>query len=98
MTTLALTIGGGILLIAVVAIAFFGRPKRDPLMGAPRAVRRADVHTPVDRAGDRPALNTERIAELRRMVAEGRKIEAIKQVRDWTKMGLSEAKDLIESL
>ncbi len=36
--------------------------------------------------------------EVRRLLAQGRKIEAIKRVRQLTGMGLKEAKEYVESL
>jgi len=40
----------------------------------------------------------EAVAELRRMVADGRKIQAIKRLRELTGSGLAEAKDWVDRL
>ena len=45
-------------------------------------------------AGLPPALE----AEVRQLVRDRRKIEAIKRVREETRLGLAEAKDLVERL
>jgi Ribosomal protein L7/L12 C-terminal domain len=70
---------------------------RDSLM----AYRRVEKDVPPRALEPRESialLSPEQLAKLRAQIDRGHKIEAIKLVRDWTKMGLSEAKDLVESL
>ena len=45
-----------------------------------------------------PALPPEILEEVRSLVGRGRKIDAIKRVREVTHLGLGEAKDLVERL
>ena len=70
---------------------------RDSLM-AYRPMEQDVPPTPFDPQAAISSLTPEQMAKLRAQIDRGRKIEAIKLVRDWTKMGLSEAKDLVESL
>lgn len=49
-------------------------------------------------AGTRAGLPDADLGEVRRALGQGRKIEAIKLVRERTGMGLKEAKDFVESL
>lgn len=44
------------------------------------------------------SLSSEQVEQLQKTVAEGRKIDAIKQAREWTGWGLKEAKDFVEGL
>jgi ribosomal protein L7/L12 len=70
---------------------------RDSLM-AFRPVDREVMPSAFDPQAAITSLTPEQMAKLRAQIDRGHKIEAIKLVRDWTKMGLSEAKDLVESL
>ena len=45
-----------------------------------------------------PELPPEILAEVRSLIGQDRKIEAIKRVREVTRLGLGEAKDLVERL
>lgn len=74
----------------LVLLVLAGRPARrpDPLLGARPAARPAPT----------PLPPTDVEAEARMLVAAGRKIEAIKLVRDATGMGLKQAKDFVEDL
>ena len=45
-----------------------------------------------------PVLPPEILEEVRTLVGQGRKIDAIKRVREVTHFGLGEAKDLVERL
>ncbi len=50
-------------------------------------------------AGHKVGLSQETLEfEVRHLVARGRKIEAIKKVRELTGMGLKEAKDFVDSV
>ena len=73
---------------------------RDPLMGggqAPR-YRPAPVVQKVAMAAPVVALPPEVEAQVRALLAAGRKIEAIKLARDVTHLGLKDSKDLVESM
>lgn len=60
-----------------------------------RAVRRAHLDMP---PAPPPALPSEMKAQLLKLKAEGRMIEAVKLVRDRTGCGLKQAKDAVDEL
>ncbi len=95
--------------VAVLVVLLVARLVRrgrsvDPLMGG----RPSQSLRPVKQAARSPAapivlrppvtLSPAVEAEARALMADGRKIEAIKLVRDATGAGLKESKDLAESL
>lgn len=47
--------------------------------------------------GERAGMTREQIDEVRALIHAGRKIEAIKRVREFTGMGLKESKDLVDA-
>lgn len=47
--------------------------------------------------GERVGMSGEQIDEIRALIRAGRKIEAIKRVRELTGLGLKEAKDLVDA-
>lgn len=68
-------------------------------------LRRSTEHPPTSRSyspHEKSSLNTRQIAdlepELRKLLAQKRKIEAIKLVREHTKWGLKESKDYVDQL
>ena len=67
-----------------------------------RSGGRRDLTAPPPRAAPRPLVRVgdERIddAEIRDLIRHGRKIEAIKRVRERTGLGLADAKDAVEAL
>jgi len=67
-----------------------------------RSGARRDLTAPPPRVASRPLVRVgdERIdeAEIRDLIRGGRKIEAIKRMRDATGMGLAEAKDAVEAI
>jgi Ribosomal protein L7/L12 C-terminal domain len=94
---IAAVVGGVIGALVVASMIRRNHAARDSLM-AYRPMDRELLPTPFDPQGDIPKLNPEQMAKIRAQIDRGRKIEAIKLVRDWTGLGLSEAKDLVESL
>jgi large subunit ribosomal protein L7/L12 len=93
----------GVILLVLLALALRPSRRRDPLLGgqppayrpvAPRDHRQA--RAPIGE-GQAP-LSPEVEAEVVALISAGRKIEAIKVVRDATRMGLQDSKDLVEAL
>ena len=75
------------LLLGILIARSWRRPSARDLVQPPRA-------RPMVRVGD------ERIddEEIRGLIRQGRKIDAIKRVREKTGLGLAEAKDAVEAL
>ena len=99
---LPVLIAAGLLILVLIAIILRSARKRDPLMGgAPRAYRSAPP-TPLASlpAASLPGgtLPPEVEADVRALLAAGRKIEAIKLARDATHLGLKETKDLVDAM
>lgn len=85
-----------ILFIAVAAAAFLvGRAS-----GSGRADDLTDLFSrpPGQARADLPETDAELAAQVRALLADGNKIEAIKLVRETTGAGLKEAKDFVEGL
>lgn len=79
------------------------RPRGDrdltqpPRMGAPRPTPSTPQFTLPPLPGH-DGIPPEAVAELRAMLAQGQKIQAIKRLRELTHCGLSEAKDWVERM
>jgi ribosomal protein L7/L12 len=86
----ALALGAVIVVWAVLRYARRGMPD-----SAQSRVTGGTVQRPTGHPGRAAALNDD---ELRALVARGHKIQAIKQVRDATGLGLAEAKAYVEGL
>jgi|SRR5688572_15671062 hypothetical protein len=94
----------GVALLALVLAVLFRRPRGRDLMGPPRgslrngARSRAPTQPRAAQArfpsGLPPALELEVLA----LLEQGKKIEAIKRVREETHVGLGEAKTMVERL
>ena len=83
-----------ILFLVLAVLAVRRRPPARDLIDPPR-FSRIDAARPVAPATDLPA---ETLEEVRLLISQDRKIEAIKRVREVTHLGLGEAKDLVERL
>lgn len=100
--SLPLLIGGGALLVLLLVLALRGRRGRDDLMGLPRSGGASSskpslaLRQPADPMPKK--MGSELEAAVRALIAKGRKLEAIKQVRDGTGLGLKEAKDAVEAM
>jgi large subunit ribosomal protein L7/L12 len=81
---------GVVFLLLIVRVVRPGR--RDPLMGGLQPAYRATKPAPV------ATLPADTEAEVRALLAAGRKIDAIKLARDVTHLGLRETKELVESM
>jgi len=89
----------GLIVLAMIVVIIRLSRRRDPLLGdAPPAFR----SPPPVRTGATVAPTTtlppEVELQVRALVDGGRTIEAIKLVRDVTRLGLKESKELVESL
>jgi hypothetical protein len=84
----------GLVFLLLLAVILRPARRRDPLMGGqpPIARMRTPAPAPVT------TLPPETEAQVRALLAAGRKIEAIKLARDATHLGLKETKDLVESM
>ena len=93
-----LALGGIALAILAVVVVFRGRSGGDMIER-----QRRDAPHPVPHLRPAPGLQPGEEAvlalpEVRRALAGGQKIEAIKLVREHTGLGLREAKELVERL
>ncbi|WP_413777296.1 ribosomal protein L7/L12 [Sphingomonas sp. S2-65] len=90
----------GLIFFAMAAQIIRGSRKRDPLLGGPpRAFGPRPVSVRQPSSLTPPATLPPKIeSEVRALLEAGGKIEAIKLVRDSTRLGLKEAKDLVEAL
>lgn len=79
--------------LVLLVLAFRRRGDPDDLMRPPPAAPRARAPGPF--SGQLPP-EVER--EVRAMLAEGQKLNAVKRVRETTGLGLKEALDLVEGL
>jgi large subunit ribosomal protein L7/L12 len=91
----------GIVILVILAFLrrMFGRPPRDvaqPQKPKIISVEGGAVAAEID--GQELDLDAATLAEIRQLATSGRKIEAIKVLRDATGLGLAEAKDIVESL
>ncbi|MDP5277550.1 ribosomal protein L7/L12 [Sphingomonas sp. DG1-23] len=85
-------IGAGLVVLLLLALLLRPR-RRDPLMGGQPPIARTSKP-----AAAVTTLPPETEAEVRALLAAGRKIEAIKLARDAAHLGLKQAKDLVESM
>jgi large subunit ribosomal protein L7/L12 len=90
----------GIAFLVLLLFALRSSRGRDPLMGGGQAphYRPAPIAQKVAMAPPVVALPPEVEAQVRALLAAGRKIEAIKLARDVTHLGLKDSKDLVESM
>ncbi len=58
----------------------------------------AAAKTPASADDAHPGLGLDKLAEIKELLAAGKKIEAIKLIRQATGLGLKEAKDLVEAM
>lgn len=100
-------------LVAVAVVAFVlgrwsaraGRTRQDDVVRPPPYVHPSTASGSASAASAQAAagivsasMSPAAISEVRALVRKGHKIEAIKRVREETRMGLKEAKDFVESL
>ena len=86
----------GVAFLALILIVLLRRPRGRDLMGPPRsgfAVQPRAAREPFP-SGLPPALEL----EVRALLEQGKKLEAVKRVREVTQVGLGEAKTMVERL
>ncbi|MDB5707811.1 MAG: hypothetical protein JWN66_4927 [Sphingomonas bacterium] len=90
----------GIIFLLLIGWGLRASRARDPLMGGrPAPVRLSPpALPPVATGAPFTPLSPEVEAQVRTLLAAGRKIDAIKLARDVTRLGLKDTKDLVESL
>ena len=81
-----------VLLVVLVLLALRGRARSRDLMAPPASAE------PRFAPQAATLLSPELEAEIRQLVRQKRKLDAIKRVREETHIGLAEAKDLVERL
>ena len=87
--------------LLLVWLAFRRRDHGRDLMAPPRSDRGAPSGSSADRFAETTglqALPADVEAEVRAMIGQRRKIDAIKRVRQVTRMSLGEAKDYVERM
>jgi len=85
-------IGAGLAVLLLLALLLRPARRRDPLLGGQPRIARVSKPAPAT------TLPAESEAQVRILLAAGRKIEAIKVAREATGLGLKHAKDLVESM
>jgi len=98
-------IAAGVVLLALLALALRRRGRGTDLTAPPRYATPPPPPRYVPPARPWPAgaapigdLPADLAAEVRALLAEDRKIEAIKLVRQATSLGLAEAKEMVERM
>jgi ribosomal protein L7/L12 len=80
-----------VVIIAIIAMRFVATPTIDATGQIPTSVR-------TQATLNQHAFSPEQLSQIHSLVAQGQKIVAIKQVREWTGLGLAEAKSLVDAL
>ncbi|MGY4395817.1 large subunit ribosomal protein L7/L12 [Sphingomonas sp. UYAg733] len=89
----------GAIFILLLALALRPSRGRDPLLGGqPSAYRPLPTRRESPATAPVTVLPPEVEAEVRALLAAGRKIDAIKLAREVTHLGLKDTKDLVEAL
>ncbi len=89
-----LIIAAGVAAVVLVLIVVLLKPRRYDQIGANPYTGAGATAAPVKTTLDN--LPTEVTDQITRLIQDGRKIEAIKVLRDHTALGLKEAKDAVE--
>jgi ribosomal protein L7/L12 len=89
-----------VVLIALVLVvkAFARRPKVPVAPGRPVMLRADGGSVAAEIDGQELDIDSATLAEIRALATSGRKIEAIKRLRDATDLDLARAKDIVDSL
>lgn len=80
-----------VVIIAIIAMRFVATPTIDATGQIPTSAR-------AQATLNQHAFSPEQLSQIHSLVAQGQKIVAIKQVREWTGLGLAEAKSLVDAL
>lgn len=97
---LPLVIVVGFTLLLMVGLIIRRRSDRDPLLGSLPPAVGSQPALPRNELPSAPfaELPPETEAQVRLLIAAGRKIDAIKLTRDTTRLGLKECKDFMDTL
>ena len=85
-------IGAGLFVLVLLVLVVRPGRRRDPLLGGQPSLAHAKQPVPV------ATLSADTEAQVRALLTAGRKIEAIKLAREATRLGLRQAKDLVEAM
>lgn len=90
----------GCIFLLMAGLIISPRSKRDPLLGSLPPAVSSQPALPRSESLSAPLaeLTPETEAQIRSLIAAGRKIDAIKLTRDATRLGLKECKDLVDAL
>ena len=78
---------------------FFGRRPKEPVpFDRPKLITKEGGSTTAEIAGQELDIDEAVMADARALIASGNKIEAIKVLREATGLGLTEAKQIVDSL
>lgn len=94
-----IVIGVVVLVALVVLRRLFGRPAREPNPPQqPKMIAAEGGAVTIEGEGQEIEIDPAILAEIRALAISGRKIEAIKRLRDATDFDLAKAKDIVDSL
>ena len=91
---------GAVIVIAIVPLRrLFGRKPIEPVgQHPPKMITTDGGAVAAEIAGQELDIDSKVLDEIRQLSDAGRKIEAIKVLREATGLGLAEAKEIVESL
>jgi len=91
---------GAVIVVAIVLLRrLFGRKPIEPFpRQPPKLISKDSGNVTAEIAGQELDIDSEVLDEIRQLSDAGRKIEAIKVLREATGLGLTEAKQIVESL
>jgi ribosomal protein L7/L12 len=91
---------GAVIVIAIVLLRrLFGRKPIEPVgQHPPKMITTDGGAVAAEIAGQELDIDSKVLDEIRQLSDAGRKIEAIKVLREATGLGLAEAKEIVESL
>jgi ribosomal protein L7/L12 len=91
---------GAIIVVAVVLLRrLFGRKPIEPFnQQPPKLIPKQGATVTAEIGGQELEIDAAVLDEVRRLAESGQKIEAIKHLREATGLGLTEAKEIVDSL
>ena len=91
---------GAVIVVAIVLLRrLFGRKPIEPFsQQPPKLITKDSGNVTAEIEGQELDIDPKVLDEVRRLTDAGRKIEAIKVLREATGLGLTEAKEIVDSL
>ena len=91
---------GAVIVVAIVLLRrLFGRKPIEPFsQKPPKLITKDSGNVTAEIEGQELDIDPKVLDEVRRLTDAGRKIEAIKVLREATGLGLTEAKEIVDSL